>query len=435
MKLKYLFIGAFAVLTLAPAFTACSSDDEPTAQTEKPSASIPDEIVGDWDFDGFQLNLQKEEGSIYFDNGSNLSVLAQTATYKTFTYSYTASKKELVCTSDDGTSFTLSNVHLDSNGNLQVTHSLTGTEKTETAAKHVADVYSIPDEYVGSWDFADFRLTLEKKSNGILELSDGGNLARSTEANSNVVFTYTYNESKHTLTCKSIDYLHTYTIANVHLDSDGKLSITHNILGTARTESGAKHTYAAVSKSDLLGSWMVRGEELLYFDNDKAQVYEQEEGAWRVEGSSAFITIEGKEIEFVKNIEVNGNTMKAHVYAWNVWKPFTLTRKASDSQTGDINISKLYKKTWVFQQLGMKMSLTFQENGQGTCITVDEDGTETSTFAWTYNAQTHVMTITDDEDLHGTMTINRLTDDEMNVLMEIREDGDVSSMEMNFYAE
>lgn len=434
MKLKHLLVAAFALSALTPTFTACSSDDEPTTQGETISKSIPEEFVGEWDFNGFTLNLGKEEGSIFFDNGSNLvSLASRAASYKTFTYSYNKSKKELVCTSDDGSSFTLKNIQLDSNGNLQVTHSLTGAEKTETAAKHVADVYTVPDEFVGSWDFDDFRLTIDKKSNGVVVFSNGSNVIRSTESSS-IVFTYSYSEAKNVLTCKS-NTAYTYTVSDLHIGSDGKLTITHNFQGTTKTENGAKHTYAAITKEQVLGTWSYNGVEIISLTNDKAKIYEEEEGTWRVDGSTVYVTIDGKEIAFLKNVEVNGNTINAHVYSYSsYWKPYTLTRSSSDT-SDEINIKKIYDKTWVWQELGNKMSLTFKANGQGTCVTVDEDGTETSSFAWSYNPQTHVMTITDDEGLNGTMKIKSITDDEMQTEMTIVDDGEAMTMAMNFFVQ
>lgn len=440
MKLKHLLVAAFALSALTPTFTACSSDDEPTTQGETISKSIPDEFVAEWDFNGFTLSLGKEEGSIFFDNGSNLASLAsRAASYKTFTYSYDKSKKELVCTSDDGSSFTLKNIQLDSNGNLQVTHSLTGAEKTETATKHVADVYTVPDEFVGSWDFDDFRLTIDKKAYGVLVYSNGSNLARSTDDDlydeaQNVVFTYSYNEAKNVLKCETTLH-YKYTISNLQIGSDGKLTITHNFQGTTKVVSGTKHTYAAVTKDQLLGAWSFSGVEFLSLTNDKAKIYEEEEGTWRVDGSTVYVTIDGKEIAFLKNVEVNGNTMNAHVYSYSsYWKPYTLTRSSSDT-SDEINIKKIYDKTWVWQELGNKMSLTFKANGQGTCVTVDEDGTETSSFAWSYNPQTHVMTITDDEGLNGTMKIKSITDDEMQTEMTIVDNGEAMTMAMNFFVQ
>ncbi len=437
MKLKHLIFGLFAMFAFTLTFSACNSDDEPTAEVEQPTTTIPDEIVGEWDFNGFVLYLQKESGSLAFDNGSN-AAMGTVSSYKTFDYSYTASKKELVCKCSDGTSFTLQNVHID-NGNLVITHDLTGAEKTETGTKHVEDTYYAPAECVGSWDFADFRLTIDKKSNGVVEYSDGSNLASTSvhsSETSSFAFTYTYNEKTRTLTCKSEDLLKQFTLSDVHLDSNGNLVLTHNLQGGSKTESAAKHVFAAVTKDQLLGTWYRYEADMFTFTADKATVYTGDEGTWRVDGSSVYFTFDGAETEILKNIEISGNTMKCLALMPNgMFKPFTLTRQSESTSEISIDITKLYGKTWVWEQLGSKMSLTFKPNGTGTCVTVDEDGTENSTFAWTYNKQSHVMTITDDENLNGTMTITKLTDTVLDVIFTMTDEGQTMSMPFTFYVE
>ena len=319
MILKHLFASFFAMLALSLTLAACSSDDNNTpnrGDAEKQDSiavidSIPDEFTGKWDFDGFTLSLANEVGTITYSTKPS-----EELNFKVFYYDYKAEENTLVCICEDETKFTLKNFHLE-NGNLSITHTLMGAEKTETGVKHDEGVDYIPDAFVGTWDFDGFQLNLEKNTYGLVTYTNSDNYFG---------FTYGYREDTNILYCNTFSILH-YTIKDIHLDADGNLVITHNFNDNDVTVTGTKHTFATVTKEQLMGKWISSdNDEVLNFKENEAVIYEDESGTWRIDGCNVYVTINGKEKDYVRNIEVSGNTLKANIYLMGYWRPYTLTR-------------------------------------------------------------------------------------------------------------
>lgn len=211
------------------------------------------------------------------------------------------------------------------------------------------DGTSVPDDMAGVWDFADFTLTLDKTTYGIIEYtSSGANSILSVKSSdgetatdeSYDVFTYTYSAVSHTLTGLCLDHM-SIIFEDVHLTSDGRLVLTYEMNGEQKTASGTKHTFLAVSKNQLLGTWNTAGTNAEYFNFADASAsvmgYANRVDGWHVLGSSVWISIDGKNIEFIRHITITGNVMKAHVYTEGYWVPVTLLHTdngGNDDTTG-----------------------------------------------------------------------------------------------------
>lgn len=176
----------------------------------------------------------------------------------------------------------------------------------------------VPSELAGTWDFQDFTITIDQQTYGIVEYDKDGSFKVSTRSASVVipkVFTYTYNLTKRRLigTCTDGKM---FTLSDIHIDSDGKLVVTYGESGEEKTQSGTKHVYTAISQGQFMGRWYLEGNEYFYFTATGVVLNgnDQTSGTWRTDGYSVWITIDGKETEYIRNIIMQGNVMKAHVY-------------------------------------------------------------------------------------------------------------------------
>jgi len=202
----------------------------------------------------------------------------------------------------------------------------------------------VPDDIVGTWDFADFTITIDQQTYGIVEYDKGGSFTVSTRSATIVipkVFTYTYNLTKRQLIATCTDGK-MFTLYDMQIDSDGKLVATYGESGAQKTQSGTKHVYTAISQGQLMGKWYLEGNEYLYFTATGVVLNgnDQTTGTWRTDGYSVWIAVNGKETEYMRNITMQGNVMKAHVYDGDkYYQPLTLkqndTGENADGGGGD----------------------------------------------------------------------------------------------------
>ena len=187
----------------------------------------------------------------------------------------------------------------------------------------------VPDDIVGTWDFEDFTITIDQQTCGIVEYDKGGSFPVSTRSEAIVipkVFTYTYNITKRQLVATCTDGK-MFTLSDMQIDRDGKLVITCDVSGPLKTQRGTKHVYTAISQGQLMGRWYHEGNEHFYFTATGVVLNgnDQTTGTWRTDGYSVWITVNGKETEYIRNITMQGNVMKAHVYDGDkYYQPLTL---------------------------------------------------------------------------------------------------------------
>ena len=340
MKLKHFLTGVAALLTFSVSFTACGSDDDsdsPVTPTDEIVEYVADEWVGTWKYSDFTLILTKN------GMGQVKKTTSEGTTSYNFSYSYNKTKNVLTCTYyNNGATYTVKDIHLDANGNLVVTHNFNGAEKTESGVKQTEEetptdiTYNAPEQMVGKWVFSDCTITIDKRENGIIEYTDGSNLARSTSAVYNFVsMTYTYSPSRNALYITP-RYGDKFTFKSITFSADGNtMTLTHNIGGTEKTETATKQTFAAITAEQIVGKWYSesKGGEYFNFSADgNVVLYGQESysGTWRTDGKSIYVTIPGiadTETELVRYITISGDVMKAQVYTWTgTWQPYEVTR-------------------------------------------------------------------------------------------------------------
>lgn len=348
MKLKHFLTGVAALLTFSVSFTACGSDDDsdPTVTpTDEIVEYVDDAWVGTWKYSDFSLILTKNGmGQVKKTNSDG------TTTASNFSYAYNKTKNVLNCTYyDNGASFTLKDIHLDSNGNLVVTHNFSGSDKTESGVKQTEEetptdiTYTAPEQMVGKWVFSDCTITIDKSKNGIIEYADGSNMPRTTSATDNFKsFTYTYSPSRNTLYITP-RYGDKFTFKSITLSADGTtMTVTHNMNGSEKTETATKQTFAAITAEQIVGKWYSesKGSEYFNFSADgKVVLYgvEKYTGTWRTDGKSIYVTVPGiadTETEVVRYITISGDVMKAQVYTWTgTWQPYEVTRMDDGSNS------------------------------------------------------------------------------------------------------
>lgn len=192
----------------------------------------------------------------------------------------------------------------------------------------------VPGELAGTWDFQDFTITIDQRTYGIVEYDKGGSFTVSTRSASIVipkVFTYTYNLTKRQLigTCTDGKM---FTLSDIQIGSDGKLTVTYGESGAEKTQTGTKHVYTAISQGQFMGKWYLEGNE--YFNFTATGIVlngnGQNTGTWRTDGYSVWMTIDGKETEYIRNITLQGNVMKAQVYDGSKYYQL-LTLKQTDT--------------------------------------------------------------------------------------------------------
>lgn len=339
MKLKHFLAGSIAMLTFSLTFTACSSDDEtePVDVVDEIVETVADEWVGTWNYSDFTLILTNSGiGQIKKTTNGETS-------YTNFVYSYNKTKNVLSCASTNGQSFKLKDIHLDSNGNLVITHTLDGTEKTESGVKYVEEekpadrTYTAPEKMVGKWAFSDFTITIDKQMRGIIEYSNGSNVLpgyKRATSDDYKSFTFMYSPSRNTLYATPT-YGDDFTFKDIAFSEDGNtMTVTHNINGKQTTETVTKVTFSPITAAQVVGKWYSETKNDVYFNfsaDGTAVLYDDAEnfsGTWRTDGYSIFVTLNGKsEAEVVRYITISGNEMKAQVSTWGGgYQPFVLER-------------------------------------------------------------------------------------------------------------
>lgn len=335
MKLKTLLTWCMALGACSVAFTACSSDDDstPVQAPDEIVEEVADEWVGTWNFSDFTLVFTKS-GMGQIQKASNEDV-----TYYNFVYSYNKTKNVMNCVCTDGRTFTIKDIHLDSNGNLVVTQDFDGAEKTASGVKYVAPtdlVTNAPEQMVGQWAFTDFVLSIDKQKTGLIEYTNGSNLIRSYAKAVNddfKTFEYTYSPSQNTLYCTP-SYDRQFTFSNITFSSDGtKMTATYKHNSVERTETATKNTFTALTQEQLVGKWYSESKDDEYFSfsaDGTVRLYGEDHytGTWRTDGYSIYVTLEGKpETEVARYITISGDVMKLQVYTWaGGWRPYELTR-------------------------------------------------------------------------------------------------------------
>ncbi len=344
MTLKKLFTWCIALmaLTITPTFTSCGSDDDAPATPAEDEVVdyVADEWVGTWKFSDFDLIFTKQLGQYSKTDGSD--------TFYNFLFTYNKTKNVMSCTTiytSYAKYFTIKDIHLDSDGNLVITHNFNGTEKTETGVKQATEekpadrTYSAPEKMVGKWVFSDYVITVDSRKNGIIEYSDGSNMLLSADENYSVgenytTFEFMYSPSRNVLYGTTKKY-NEFTFKNISFSDDGlKMTVTHNIGGTEKTETATKQTFSAYTKDQFVGKWMSKlsvDKEYFNFSEDGTAVLYGEEtytGTWRTDGYSIFVTLKGKdEVEFARYINIYGNIMTAQVTTWfGTWMPYVVER-------------------------------------------------------------------------------------------------------------
>ncbi len=199
-------------------------------------------------------------------------------------------------------------------------------EKTEGA---------IPAQFVGTWGFDDFTLTLAADGNGVMEYIDYD--PTDASARPYEVFNYSYSVTTGILYAQCVDNT-AITFDNIHVDSEGHLVITYDMGGQQKTATGTKHTFISISANQMWGKWTLKETNAEYFRFTKSDVTISADGTttgtWRVGGSSVWITLDGQTYEFIRNITVTGNEMKAHVYSNDGhWYPRTLVHTDNGGNT------------------------------------------------------------------------------------------------------
>lgn len=188
---------------------------------------------------------------------------------------------------------------------------------------------SLPTDMVGTWDFDDFTLTLDAKGNGIIEYN--GETDDPYD-----VFTYTYSATKGSIDALCLDH-QSIIFDNVRIDADGRLVLTLQNGNASQTVSGTKHTFIAVSPNQMWGTWTLQktGEDYFRFTKTDVTITHDgtANGTWRTSGSSVWITLDGVKYEYIRNITVTDNVMKAHVYSEGYWYPITLLHTDNGGNT------------------------------------------------------------------------------------------------------
>lgn len=198
-------------------------------------------------------------------------------------------------------------------------------EKTESA---------FPAQFVGTWNFDDFDLTFYADGNGVMEYTEYDPTDTSTQPYE--VFDCTYSATTGILKARCVDNT-TILFDNIHVDSEGHLVITYEMGGRQMTGTGTKHTFISISANQMWGEWALKETNAEYFRFTKSDVTISANGTatgtWRVGGSSVWITLDGQSYEFIRNITISGNKMKAHVLSDGHWYPRTLIHTDNGGNT------------------------------------------------------------------------------------------------------
>lgn len=143
MKLKHFFTLVVALFTLTMVFSACSSDDE----DDKLLTSVPDEMVGTWEYSVFTLELKNDGtgGLTYYDYDDGrtavfFKVSRTTTEYKLFNYTFGSQSKNLNITSvSEKETITFKNLHIENNKLVLTYTDENGVEKTEAGTQVTDD--------------------------------------------------------------------------------------------------------------------------------------------------------------------------------------------------------------------------------------------------------------------------------------------------------
>lgn len=197
----------------------------------------------------------------------------------------------------------------------------------------------VPGELAGTWDFADFTLTIDQQERGFVEYTRGGsftvNGTRASASTLYEVFTYAYNSTRRLLVCTCASGK-SFTLSNVGLDGDGKLTVTYGASGAEKTRSGTRHVYTALERGRFMGKWYLEGNEYFNFTATGVVLHGDglNAGTWRTDGYSVWITIGDAETEYLRNVNMQGNVMKALVCdGKGYWLPVTLKQTDTGGNT------------------------------------------------------------------------------------------------------
>lgn len=291
---------------------------------------------------------------------------------------------------------------------------------------------SVPAELIGTWNVDEgYTITFNKNGKGYIEgyfdnededddeyESAVRKLITRAVSTQRINFTYTYDATLRKLTLSAQGETNVFIIQSI--------SATHLVLVdedgdelTASKSNGSSTEETTVDMSKIYGTWELYTMTIKFSKDPDVCTIAYSDGTTQ---SSTF-TISGNVIYFTEG---------GHLTVTNVTdtqltvsdlriddKPTTVTfSRKSDTENTVGDISLLVNKTWA--NAGDQDNNQFRFNSDGTCTIIDEG--DTINFEWTYNADTHEITLSSNgESL--VMTIIKLTKDTL--ILSIPAEGEI----------
>lgn len=305
----------------------------------------------------------------------------------------------------------------------------------------------LPDDMVGTWQFDGFRLTLKKHGTGVYVRTESNATSKASVKGLHALrrvatvksqykphnMTYIWSSAKKLLRC-NIEGLGLVEFDVVEHNTD-VLKLGYNTNNGMRYDAGKRVAddsgnteVEGITQEKILGDWYIGTRKYITFDKKEFKLYLSSQtmtGKYRMGSKGSIeVSIAGSPwVEMFRIVSVSGNAMQMQMLVEEKWETIELIRKVD--QSVKVDISLLYGKTWTYRDTDGQLMLTFNSDGTGKAVSIDEDGRYTESFTFTFDGMNKLLMTNGGE--KAVWTILSLSDRSVTMLIE-DEDGENYTM-------